>query len=143
MTQQTLLDPFALWMNMYQKAEENLSETFNAALQREEFSEFLGNVQSSYLQYQKLVQTTTDTYLKHINMPTREEISNIASLIINVEEKVDSLDQRVEDELLTNSSEIGKLKTYISKLDKKMDQILKFMEQDQKSPAPSSTKEPK
>ncbi|MDP4107353.1 MAG: poly(R)-hydroxyalkanoic acid synthase subunit PhaE, partial [Bacillota bacterium] len=94
------------------------------------FSEWLGQVQNAYLQYQQLVQKSTDNYLKQVNIPTRDEISNVASLIINLEEKVENLDQKIEDELLANSasSEINKLKTSITKLDKKLDSILKAVQ---------------
>lgn len=129
LAQQTLLDPFTLWKSIYEKTEANLNETIHETLQKEAFSEYLGQVQSSYLQYQQFIQNSTDNYLKQINMPTREEISNIASLIIHVEEKVDNIEQKLEDEPLTNpsASEINKLKTSISKLDKKMDQLIKAL----------------
>lgn len=130
MTQLSIFDPFSLWKSMYDLSEESMSTLFNETLQTETFSEWMGQVQSGFLQYQKFVYNTTDTYLKHINMPTREEISNIASLIINVEEKLESLDEKVEDELLNNSfsEEIIKLKSSLFKLDKKMDQLLKMRE---------------
>lgn len=137
MTQQTLLDPFSLWKNLYEKTEANLNEILNETLQKESFAEYLGHVQSTFLQYQQFIQTTTDKYLKQMNMPTREEISNIASLIINVEDKVENLDQKVEDELLSNplSAEINKLKTNVAKIDKKMDQILKALQKNEEIPS--------
>ncbi|KAB7707178.1 polyhydroxyalkanoate biosynthesis repressor PhaR [Bacillus aerolatus] len=141
MTQETTLDPFALWKNMYEKTEANLNDVIHETLQKEAFSEWLGNYQNAFLQYQSFVQKTTENYLKQINMPTREEISSVASLIINVEEKIENLDQKVEDELLTNPStaEINKLKVSVSKLDKKMDQILKLLQQNEKKAPPVSS----
>lgn len=131
MTQQSFLDPFAIWKNMYEKTESKLNEVIHETMQKESFSEWMGQIQNAYLQYQKLVQTSADNYLKQVNLPTRDEISSIASLIINLEEKVENLDQKIEDELLVNSSssEMNKLKTSISRLDKKMDSILKAVQQ--------------
>lgn len=133
MAQETILDPFKLWKAMYDKAETNFNEIVNEIIHKEAFAEWLGQVQLGYLQYQELIQNTTDTYLKQINVPTREEISNIASLVINVEEKVETLQEKIEDEILDKdksvSAEIAKLKTNISKLDKKMDQILNYFKQ--------------
>ena len=76
--------------------------------------------------YQQLLNKTSDIYLKQYNIPSREEISNIASLIINVEEKLENLDEKVEDELFDHSlaKEVNQLKTSISKLEKKMDQFV-------------------
>ncbi|MGJ9459987.1 poly(R)-hydroxyalkanoic acid synthase subunit PhaE [Oceanobacillus sp. CF4.6] len=138
MTNQSMLDPFSLWKSMYEQTESNLSEVINETLKKEEYAELLGQVQNGFLQYQQLIQSTTDSYLKQINVPTREEISSVASLIINLEEKVESLDEKIDDKLLneTVSSEINKLKTSISRLDKKMNQVIEALANDNN---PSST----
>lgn len=130
MAQQTLLDPFEIWKNLYDKTESKWNEVLHETMEKEAFSEWLGQVQNAYLQYQKFVQTTTDKYLKQMNLPTREEISNVASLIISLEEKVEDLDQKFEDQLSENTSmiEINKLKSSIAKLDKKIDNLLKAVQ---------------
>lgn len=133
MTEKKMLDPFMVWKDLYDKTEENVTQVLHETLKTEAFSEWLGQVQSGYLQYQQFVQKTTDEYLKQMNMPTRDEISNIASLIINVEEKVDTLEEKIEDERLNVelSNEMSKIKGNISKLDKKLDQILIMMQESQ------------
>lgn len=135
MTKQNISDPFTLWKSMYEQTEAKLSESIHETLKTEEYAEMLGHLQSGFLQYQQLIQTTTDAYLKQINVPTNEEISNIASLIINLEEKMESLDEKIEENLSnqTVTSEITKLKTSVSKLDKKMTQILDLLTDDKKT----------
>lgn len=130
MTQKNFLDPFQVWKSMYDQTESKMNEVIHETMQKEGFSEWMGQVQNGYLQYQQMVQKTTEGYLKQANMPTRDEISSIASLIINLEEKVEDLDEKIEEELLTNSaaSEINKLKASISKLDKKIDTLLKAIQ---------------
>ena len=127
MTKQTTIDPFTLWKSMYEKTEANLNDVIHENLKKEEFAEWLGQLQSGFLQYQQMLQGTNDSYLKQMNIPTRAELSCIAELIINLEEKVENIDDKIEDELLNQnvSQELTKIKTNISKLDKKMDQILK------------------
>lgn len=145
MTQKTKLDPFAVWKGIYEKTEEKWNDVIHETMQKEAFSEWMGQVQNGYLQYQSAVQNTTDAYLKQVNMPTRDEISNVASLIINLEEKVENLDQKIEDELLVNNSqsEINKLKASIAKLDKKIDTLLKVVQQNEESsPAVAVTAPP-
>ncbi|WP_338750671.1 poly(R)-hydroxyalkanoic acid synthase subunit PhaE [Bacillus sp. FJAT-52991] len=131
MTQQTLPDPFTVWKSFYEKTEASWNDILHETMQQEAYSEWMGQTQSAYLQFQELIQKTTEAYLKQINMPTREEISSVASLIINLEEKVEDLDQKVEDELLNSPAlaEITKLKTTVIRLDKKMDRILKALQQ--------------
>jgi polyhydroxyalkanoic acid synthase PhaR subunit len=129
-TQKPFFDPFEVWKSIYDKTEEKWSEVLQETMLTEGYSELMGQVQNGYLQYHELIQKGTNAYLKQVNMPSREEVSSIASLIINVEEKVDNLDQRIEDELLTNQAdEIAKLKGSISKLDKKIDMLLKAVQQ--------------
>ncbi|MDT8860149.1 polyhydroxyalkanoate biosynthesis repressor PhaR [Alkalihalobacillus sp. MEB130] len=144
MTKQTMLDPFALWKSMYEQTESNLSDAIHETLKTEEYAEYLGHLQSGYLQYQQFVQNATDTYLKQMNVPTREEISSVASLIINLEEKVENLDEKIEDELLNQnvSSEITKLKTSITRLDKKMTQILKILSNEEDDASTNTTPSP-
>ncbi|WP_052144647.1 poly(R)-hydroxyalkanoic acid synthase subunit PhaE [Halalkalibacter okhensis] len=145
MSKQTTLDPFALWKSMYEQTESNLSDAIHETLKKEEYAEYLGHLQSGYLQYQQFIQSATDAYLKQINVPTREEISSVASLIINVEEKVENLDEKIEDEILNQnvSSEITKLKASITRLDKKMSQILKILtnEEEQATQDPPSSEQ--
>ncbi len=134
-----MLDPFSLWKTMYEQTETNFSEAIHETLGKEEYAELLGQVQNGFLQYQDLIQKTTDTYLKQMNIPTREEISSVASLIINLEEKVESLDEKLDDADLNQKTlqEISKLKTSITRLDKKMNQILQALStnKDQESPS--------
>ncbi|WP_203361481.1 poly(R)-hydroxyalkanoic acid synthase subunit PhaE [Bacillus sp. REN10] len=131
MTQQTLPDPFAVWKSFYEKTEASWNDVLHETMQQEAYAEWMGQTQSAYLQLQDLIQKTADAYLKQMNMPTREEISSVASLIINLEEKVENLDQKVEDEILNSPAlnEINKLKTTVVRLDKKMDRILKALQQ--------------
>nr|WP_295970051.1 poly(R)-hydroxyalkanoic acid synthase subunit PhaE [uncultured Bacillus sp.] len=132
MTQQSLFDPFAFWKSWYDRTETHLSDLINETLHKESFAQWMGQLQSGILSYQKMLNRTADIYLKQLNMPTRDEISNIASLIIHVEEKLENLDEKVEDELLDNSltKEVNHLKNSVSKLEKKIDQFLTIMLQE-------------
>mgnify|MGYP000913099512 CR=1 FL=1 len=134
MSQQPVMDPFAIWKNVYEQTETKWNEVIHETMQKEAFSEWMGQVQNAYLQYQQALQNTTDTYLKQVNMPTREDIANVASLVINLEEKVENLDQKLEnleDERTNNpsSTEINRLKSSIARLDKKIETILKAVQQ--------------
>ena len=123
MAEKISLDPFSIWKNVYDQTEKNMNEVIHETLKTEAFSEWLGQVQNTYLQYQQLVQKSTEEYLKQVNMPSREEVASIASLIINLEEKIENIDQKIDDELIESpaKAEINKLKASVSKLDKKLD----------------------
>jgi len=131
MSQQTTFDPFTLWKSMYEKLEENWSDIIHDSMKKESFAEWMGQSLNTFLMYQDFIQKTTEGYLKQMNMPSREEVSNVASLVINLEEKVEELDEKMDDVLSNKqlSTEINRLKNNISKLDKKLDQMLSILEQ--------------
>lgn len=140
MTEKTLLDPFSLWKSMYDQTEKNMNEVIHETLKTEAFSEWLGQVQNTYLQYQQLVQKSTEAYLKQVNMPSREEVASLANLIINIEEKIDNIDQRLDDELTDSpaKAEMNKLKAAVLKLDKKIDAVVALLDNMQQNPPPSA-----
>lgn len=139
MTEKTLLDPFSLWKSMYDQTEKNMNEVIHETLKTEAFSEWLGQVQNTYLQYQQLVQKSTEAYLKQVNMPSREEVASLANLIINIEEKIDNIDQRLDDELTDSpaKAEMNKLKAAVLKLDKKIDAVVALLDKMQQNPQQS------
>lgn len=113
-------DPFIMWKNFYEQTEANWSGAIQEMLKKESFSEGMGETLNQYLQAQKLMNEKTETFLKSVNLPTRSEIADVASLVINVENKLDALDEMDE--------EINQLKIAVSSLDKKIDKLLTALE---------------
>ena len=106
MTQTTSFDVFTLWKEIYNKTESAWHEAIQETLEKKSFSESLGQIQSQYVQYQELVNKMTESYLKQANIPTRDEIANVASLIINVDAKVDQLEDALDDQNAQITKEI-------------------------------------
>ncbi|TQR11001.1 polyhydroxyalkanoate biosynthesis repressor PhaR [Psychrobacillus soli] len=127
MTQTTSYDAFTMWKNVYEKTESTWRDAIQDTLGKESFAESLGQIQSQYLQYQGLVNKLTESYLKQLNLPSREETSNIASLVINVESKVDDLEDQMDVHKSDTSREIEQLKKGINNLDKKMDKVIELI----------------
>ena len=94
LTQKMPFEPFTLWKDMYERTEKAWQNTIQDTLGKESFSEGLGQVQSNYLHYQEMINNYTDVYLKQANIPTRDEIANVASLVINLEDKIDNIDNQ-------------------------------------------------
>lgn len=129
MTQTTSFDVFTLWKEIYNKTESAWHEAIQETLEKKSFSESLGQIQSQYVQYQELVNKMTESYLKQANIPTRDEIANVASLIINVDAKVDQLEDALDDQNAQITKEIDSLKRSVSKLEKKLDTIIELLSQ--------------
>lgn len=89
-------DPFALWRQIYEVNE----QAWNAALERNmatpAFAEASGKVMETFLAFQKTVRENMRQYLETINVPTREDIARLGRLIVNLEEKIDQLDERLD-----------------------------------------------
>jgi len=128
---QTLpLDPFKVWKNIYEQTEANWNGAIQESLKKESFSEGMGETLNYYLQYQELAKGATESYLKQMNMPTRGELADVASLVINLEGKVDNLEDKFDEELgkLDTTKEISQLRKSVINLERKLDKVLEVLE---------------
>jgi polyhydroxyalkanoic acid synthase PhaR subunit len=140
---QTLpLDPFKMWKSIYDQTEANWNDAIQESLKKETFSEGLGATLNHYLQYQELAKGTTESYLKQVNIPTRGELADVASLVINLEGKVDDLDDKFDKELskLDVTKEISQLRKAVTNLEKKLDKVLEAIEFTGKENSAKTTK---
>lgn len=134
MNQSKTIDPFEIWKNVYEQTESYWSKVLDENLATEEFSRGLGKVLDMNLQYRKLVNDSTKAYLEQMNMPSKDDLAKLASLIINVETKVDQMEEAVEDAIVVQAdlekqaSEVKALQNEIKKINKKMDQILELLQ---------------
>ena len=89
-------------MNVWQEYAKNMSKTFEETSKKEEYSKAMGDTLNVFLLQQEMIQKITDNYLKQYNIPTKKDIANVSSLVIQLEEKVDELTdalQRIEGKL--------------------------------------------
>lgn len=130
MSQTLQFDPFAMWKTIYEQTEANWNDVIQQSMKKESFSEGMGETLNYYLQFQELAKKMTESYLKQANMPTRGELADVASLIINLEEKVDRLDDRFDEEIakLDATKEIAQLRRAVTNLDKKLDLLMEAVE---------------
>jgi len=130
LTQSIPLDPFKMWKDMYDQTESNWNQAIQESLKKESFSEGMGETLNFYLQFKELAKKTTESYLQEVNIPTRGDLADVASMIINLEEKVDNLDEKFEGELskIDASKEIIQLKSAVTNLEQKLDGILRVLE---------------
>lgn len=123
-----------MWKELYDKTEHAWRDVIQDTLGKEYFAEGLGHIQSQYLQYQDIVNQMSEAYLKSVNLPSREEVSNIATLIIQTDAKIDQLEDQLDDYQQSSSKEIEQLKKTVSLLDKKLDKILDLLVKQQSIP---------
>ena len=124
MTQKIPFEPFTMWKDMYEHTEKAWHDVIQDTLGKESFSEGLGQVQSSYLKYHEMISNFTEAYFKQANIPTRDEVANVATLVINLENKIDNIDDQLYENSETATNEIIQLKRTVGNLEKKIDKIL-------------------
>ena len=89
-------DPFELWRQVYEANERAWSAALERTLSTPAFAEAQGKLLETLLAAQKTARENVRTYLEMMNVPTREDISRVGELIVALEEKVDQLDDRLE-----------------------------------------------
>jgi polyhydroxyalkanoic acid synthase PhaR subunit len=120
------LDMFEMWKNYF-----NHSSTLIDEKMKEQFpSQAMGQILDMNLMFQKMLNETTERYFEQMNVPTRTDIAKISSLIVNVDTKVDDLEDFLEEtrakqlnhvELQSEIKDFGK---ELKSLDAKLNQIL-------------------
>lgn len=127
MTQKIPFEPFSMWKDMYEHTEKAWNDVIQDTLGKESFSEGLGQIQSSYLQYHEMISNLTEAYFKQANIPTRDEVASVASLVINLEDKIDNIDDQLYENSETVTKEINQLKRSVGNLEKKFDKVLEAL----------------
>jgi polyhydroxyalkanoic acid synthase PhaR subunit len=127
-------DPLKAWKEVYDQTEKFWGKTLNDTHKTEEYSAWMGSVLDLNLFYQKMLNDVTKGYLEKINMPTQEDIARVASLVVNLENKVDNIEEFLEEkvDILEQSPnakrDMTKVKSDLRLLESKVDKILEHLE---------------
>jgi polyhydroxyalkanoic acid synthase PhaR subunit len=137
MNDQKVFDPFLAWKEMYDKAESYTGKILGETMNSEDFSKWMGSVLNFNLQLQKMIKETAERTLWQANMPSKEDVANVASLVINVEEKIENMEELLEEQQdYANGmkKEITKLKSDMKRLEGKVDKLLALFEKEERIP---------
>ena len=134
---------FEMWKDYYDQSSNLLDEKV-----KEDFpSQGMGQILEMNLLFKKMLDETTERYLEQVNIPTRNDIAALSSLIVNVDSKVDDLEELLEEFKGKQTSQAGgenqadlqneltNVKKDIKDLDNKLNQILTLL----KSPSKEAT----
>ncbi|MBO9128460.1 polyhydroxyalkanoic acid synthase subunit PhaR [Bacillus sp. 165] len=134
MIDQKAFDPLKAWKDAYDQTEKFWGKTLNETLQTEEYSAWMGSILDMNLFQQKMLNDVTKNYLEKVNMPTQDDIARVASLVVNLENKVDGIEEFLEEKVdileqsPTVKRDITKMKSDIRALESKVDKILEHLE---------------
>lgn len=127
-------DPLEFAVQWYNATSGPYSEFVQELIEREEFlapsSKFLQNYASFY----KLFRKNSEDYLKNLQIPTRSDITRVASLVVALEEKVDNVEEALEDmqdaqNTTANDGKIEALEKQLSQTEDKVDRVESKLDQ--------------
>jgi len=126
-------DPLQLTTQWYNATSGPFSDFVGDVIEREEFLEPSSRFLQSYAGFYKVFKRNSEDYLKNLQLPVRSDISRIAGLVVNLEEKVDRIEEVLEDfeygyaEPATTESVKG-LETRLERVEGKLDRLLAALE---------------
>jgi polyhydroxyalkanoic acid synthase PhaR subunit len=126
-------DPLQLTTQWYNATSGPFSNFVGDVIEREEFLEPSSRFLQHYASFYKVFKRNSEEYLKNLQLPVRSDISRIAGLVVNLEEKVDRIEEVLEDfeygyaEPATTESLRG-LETRLDRVEGKLDRLLAALE---------------
>ncbi len=90
-------DPLQLATQWYNATSGPFSDFVGDLIEREEFLEPSSRFLQSYASFYKVFKRNSEEYLKNLQLPVRSDITRIAGLVVNLENKVDNIEEVLED----------------------------------------------
>jgi polyhydroxyalkanoic acid synthase PhaR subunit len=126
-------DPLQLASQWYNATSGPFSDFVGDVIEREEFLEPSSRFLQHYASFYKVFKRNSEEYLKSLQLPVRSDISRIAGLVVNLEEKVDRIEEVLEDfeygyaEPATAES-VKALEGRLDRVEGKLDRLLAALE---------------
>lgn len=84
--------------NIWQEYTKSISNSFEEAAKKEEYSKTMGDSLNFFLKQQEVVNKMTEQYLKQYNIASKKDIANVSALVVQLEEKVDEANEKIEEQ---------------------------------------------
>ncbi len=118
-------DPFTAWKNMTQGNEKMWTEFMSQLITTPEFAAGLGRTASSQAAMRDAIRRTAQSYLEAANMPSREDVTRLATQIVTLDAKVDDLVDRLDENLQTT---LDKFLARLDRLDQQAELTARLVE---------------
>ena len=126
-------DPVRFFVRWYNENGERWSETADELLRRDEVLESMSRFSETYARSEAESRRTAEEELKNRRVPTRSDIARVAKLVVVVENKVDRIEETLEELVYGGSGPatgdaMNGLEERMNRLESKMDHILAALE---------------
>lgn len=89
-------DPFTLFKQWYDATGEVWSRAIGDLIGTEKFMEMSSEILKSYTSFYATMRRANEEYVRNLQLPTRADLARVAQLVVNLEEKVDTIENSVE-----------------------------------------------
>ncbi len=119
-------DPLELAVQWYNATSGPYSEFVQDIIEREEFLDRGSRFLQNYAGFYKIFKRQSEKYLHNIQVPTRSDITRVASLVVALEEKVDRIEDTVEEmgdsqAASLTDGKLSDLEKHLGKVEEKVD----------------------
>ncbi len=126
-------DPLQFATQWYNATSGPYSDFVGDIIEREEFLEPSSQFLQSYASFYKVFKRNSEEYLKNLQLPVRSDISRVAGLVINLEDKVDRIEEVLEDFEYTQAKpataeSVEALEGRLDRVEGKLDRLLAALE---------------
>ena len=115
-------EPVRFFVEWYNETEERWSETADELIKRDEVLESMGRLFETYARSETELRQASEDGLKNRGAPTRSDVARVAKLVVVVENKVDRIEETLED-LVQGNSEVATLGAVVNGLEERMDRL--------------------
>ncbi len=122
-TPQAAADPWSAWRKAYETNEQAMTQFMAQLITTPEFAAGLGRTAGNQAAMREAIKRTAQSYLEAANMPTREDLTRIAALVVGLDAKLDDLCDRLEDNLDQTAESTNNIAASFERLDK-LDSVL-------------------
>lgn len=120
---------FEIWKDFYSKS----TSMFDERITQNFPSQGISQVMEMNLMFKKMIDESTEKYLELVNIPSRNDFASLSSMIVNVDAKVDNLEELFEESSANQPNcaslqeEMVSIKKDIKSLENKVNQILALL----------------
>ena len=128
-------EPVRFFVRWYNETEERWSETADELMRRDEVLEAMGRFFDTYARSEAELRQASEEGLKNRRVPTLSDVARVAKLVVLVENKVDRIEETLEDLVqgdfapaVSAVAAVNGLEERMDRLEGKMDLILAALE---------------
>lgn len=120
---------YEMWKDYFSQ----YSNLFDDQITKQFPAQAVGQMVEMNVQIKKMLNETTERYYEFVNLPSRNDLGHISSQIVNIDAKVDDLEEVIQEskdnqkEPVELQREITNLKKDMKSLDTKLNQILTLL----------------